>query len=130
MWPLGKNTARQRSIRSPPRHDLATYSRQYGLSSLGMVIICVHALSNRKGHVLVAGEQYFSITKSLLALSEPLQSAPTWGLTNRESIIPCIRDEALRVCGLAYTNDDIAARVNAFGPLAFCVYFAPSILRE
>jgi hypothetical protein len=29
-------------------------------------------------------------------------------------------DRALRVCGLAATNDDIAARVNAFGPLAFC----------
>lgn len=34
----------------------------------------------------------------------------------------CIRDKALEVCGLAYTNDNVAARVNAFGPLAFCTY--------
>lgn len=34
----------------------------------------------------------------------------------------CIRDKALEVCGLAFTNDNVAARVNAFGPLAFCTY--------
>jgi hypothetical protein len=28
------------------------------------------------------------------------------------------QQHALRVCGLAYTNDNAAARVNAFGPLA------------
>jgi len=29
-------------------------------------------------------------------------------------------DRALRVCGLAWTNEDASAMVNAFGPLAFC----------
>jgi len=29
-------------------------------------------------------------------------------------------DRALRICGLAQTNDDVSAKVNAFGPLAFC----------
>jgi hypothetical protein len=32
---------------------------------------------------------------------------------------------ALKVCGLAYTNKDVAARVNAFGPLAFCQFHLP-----
>jgi hypothetical protein len=32
-------------------------------------------------------------------------------------------DRAIRICGLAWTNDDVAARVNAFGPLAFCEDF-------
>jgi hypothetical protein len=36
------------------------------------------------------------------------------------------QDHALRVCGLAYTNDNTAARVNAFGLLLFCGYFPPS----
>lgn len=48
-------------------------------------------------------------------------SSPESGITEPR---PCdednILDNALRVCGLAYTNDNIAARVNAFGPLAFC----------
>jgi hypothetical protein len=26
----------------------------------------------------------------------------------------------LKICGLAFTNDNVSARVNAFGPLAFC----------
>lgn len=30
------------------------------------------------------------------------------------------QDQALQVCGLAWTNANEAARVNAFGPMAFC----------
>lgn len=42
---------------------------------------------------------------------------------------PCLRESnvaakvlenTLQVCGLAYTNENTAARVNAFGPLAYC----------
>lgn len=29
-------------------------------------------------------------------------------------------EQALQVCGAAWTNVDEAARVNAFGPMAFC----------
>jgi hypothetical protein len=42
--------------------------------------------------------------------------------SGRASNISLVRDEALKVCGLAYTNQDVAARVNAFGRLTFCLY--------
>ena len=34
-----------------------------------------------------------------------------------------VQDSTLRVCGMAFTNDNEAARVNAFGPLSFCETF-------
>jgi hypothetical protein len=78
----------------------------------------------------VAGEQYFSIAKILLSLSEPRPDAPNFGAIGRESNMLSVSDEALKVCGLAYTNEDIAARVNGFGPLAFCVYFSCNYFRQ
>lgn len=36
------------------------------------------------------------------------------------------QEQALQVCGLAWTNTDEAARVNAFGPMAFCEFTCPS----
>ena len=61
---------------------------------------------------LVAANQYGAITEMLLALySSSDLSTEKRDLANYY---------ALQVCGLAFTNDDIAARVNAFGPLAFC----------
>ncbi|KAH8802480.1 hypothetical protein F5884DRAFT_860843 [Xylogone sp. PMI_703] len=58
----------------------------------------------------VAGQQYCSIAEILLALYDPF--APV----DREFVLK----QTLKVCGLAYTNDNVSARVNAFGPLAFC----------
>ncbi len=58
----------------------------------------------------VAAQQYFSIAKILLALYNPS------GYIDRDIIL----ENTLRVCGMAYTNENTAARVNAFGPLAFC----------
>jgi hypothetical protein len=71
-------------------------------------------------YLSVAGEQYFSLARILLALSEPLPSEFDSGIIDREPSTLQVREEALRVCGLAFTNENVAARVNAFGPLAFC----------
>jgi hypothetical protein len=76
----------------------------------------------------VAGQQYCSVAKILLSLSEPLPLAPSFGVIGRGLILPFVRDEALKVCGLAYTNEDVSARVNAFGPLAFCAYAVAVLL--
>ena len=70
----------------------------------------------------VAGEQYCSVAKILLSLSEPRPLAPNFGVTLRGLSLPLVREEALKICGLAYTNENVSARVNAFGPLAFCEY--------
>jgi hypothetical protein len=37
-----------------------------------------------------------------------------------DSAVEFAEDQALQVCGLAWTNANEAARVNAFGPMAFC----------
>ena len=52
----------------------------------------------------------------MLTLYDP---CPEGGHLSRRSF-DTAQEHALRVCGLAWTNEDIAARVNAFGPLAFC----------
>ena len=68
----------------------------------------------------VAALQYSAVLDLLLTIFNPrplngdigpdeLRTAEIW---------------ALRVCGLAATNKDISARVNAFGPLAFCGFDA------
>ncbi|PVH74020.1 hypothetical protein DL98DRAFT_594520 [Cadophora sp. DSE1049] len=63
----------------------------------------------------IAGEQYCFIAEILLALSEP-QAPATTDACKRAAIT----EHALKVCGLAFTNDDPSGRVNAFGPLTFC----------
>jgi hypothetical protein len=35
-------------------------------------------------------------------------------------VLEFAQEQALLVCGLAWTNTNEAARVNAFGPMAFC----------
>jgi len=71
----------------------------------------------------VAGEQYCHIAELLLELSQPVLSLEKFGLKGREANHHTIQTAALVVCGLAFTNDNIAARVNAFGPLSFCKFY-------
>ncbi|RFU32106.1 hypothetical protein B7463_g4227, partial [Scytalidium lignicola] len=69
----------------------------------------------------VAGQQYCAITEILLAIYDPFSPV------DQEFVL----NQTLKVCGLAYTNDSIAARVNTFGPLAFCGrYLTSSLHRE
>ncbi|RDL30161.1 uncharacterized protein BP5553_10439 [Venustampulla echinocandica] len=69
----------------------------------------------------VAAQQYCSVAEILLALFDPFAPA------NQEAVL----EHAIKICGLAYTNDNVAARVNAFGPLAFCgKYLVDSTHRE
>lgn len=70
--------------------------------------------------IKVAGEQYYCIAEMLLGLSQPFSGASAFGLIGRETNHHAVETSALMVCGLAFTNDDISARVNAFGPLTFC----------
>lgn len=52
-------------------------------------------------------------------LSQPLPNAPQFGLSGREESGEIVESHAFRICGLVYSNADIAARLNVFGPLAF-----------
>lgn len=73
--------------------------------------------------ILVAAEQYYSVTEILLASSR-IPSKVTPGAHLETNYSPeYIVLHALRICGLAYTNENVSARVNAFGPLAFCKRF-------
>ncbi|KAK0636414.1 hypothetical protein B0T17DRAFT_81262 [Bombardia bombarda] len=65
----------------------------------------------------VSALQYVSIAEILLLLSCPSSTLPDQSRRSQ------IQQLTLRVCGLAFTNDNIAARVNAFGPLIFCGRF-------
>ncbi|RDW84382.1 hypothetical protein BP6252_01972 [Coleophoma cylindrospora] len=58
----------------------------------------------------VAAQQYCAIAEILLAIYDPFSPI------DREFVL----EQTLKVCGLAYTNDNVAARVNVFGPLAYC----------
>jgi len=69
---------------------------------------------------VVAGEQYCSVAEILLALSKPNTDILQFRILGIEQSQGIIQGHALKVCGLAFTNENIAARVNAFGPLAFC----------
>ena len=64
----------------------------------------------------VASQQYLAIAEMLLCLFNPSPARGHLTKTDLEFAENC----ALRVCGLARTNDSISAKVNAFGPLAFC----------
>jgi hypothetical protein len=70
---------------------------------------------------IVAGEQYCSVAEILLAQSKPHPDIPQFRNLNLDQDQEIIQDSSLRVCGLAFTNENIATRVNAFGPLAFCM---------
>jgi hypothetical protein len=70
--------------------------------------------------ITVAGEKYYCVAKTLLGLSQPYPGTSAFGLIGREANQHVIETSDLLICGLAFTNDDISARVNAFGPLAFC----------
>lgn len=58
----------------------------------------------------------------MLALYDP---SPVGGHLTRRSL-DFAQEQALEVCGLAWTNENDSARVNAFGPLAFCEYHQSS----
>jgi len=64
----------------------------------------------------IAAEQYFAIAEILLMLFNPLSAS---GHVTQADL-DFAQNHSERVCGLAWTNDDVSARVNAFGPLAFC----------
>ena len=68
----------------------------------------------------VAALQYLSVAEILLAMFRhpSLEGGSDVQAFNADHELA--RQHALRVCGLAYTNDNVAVRVNAFGPLAFC----------
>ncbi|KAK7994196.1 nucleoside-diphosphate-sugar epimerase [Apiospora arundinis] len=74
----------------------------------------------------VGALQYASVAEMLLILSRPdsTSQSPT------DHKFPLSRGRAqqlaVRVCGLAFTNDSLAAVVNAFGPLIFCGHFLSS----
>ena len=58
----------------------------------------------------VAAMQYYHVANLLLYLFDPQPHDHT----------AVILESSLEVCGLADTNNNVSARVNAFGPLAFC----------
>ncbi|KAF2494557.1 hypothetical protein BU16DRAFT_582463 [Lophium mytilinum] len=62
----------------------------------------------------VAARMYAAVAEVLLVLAEPGRGLERGGGEER------VRKYALQVCGLARSNEDVPARVNAFGPLAFC----------
>jgi hypothetical protein len=62
------------------------------------------------------------VAKILLALSKPHMDNSQLRNLDLEQNRELIQENALKVCGLAFTNENIAARVNAFGPLAFCTF--------
>ncbi|KAL3425378.1 hypothetical protein PVAG01_02169 [Phlyctema vagabunda] len=63
----------------------------------------------------IAAQQYWSCCEVLLSLANPLPGA--------EPDLGCAESHALRVCGLACSNENMAATVNSFGMLAFCGRF-------
>jgi hypothetical protein len=68
----------------------------------------------------VAGEQHLSVAAILLELSKPQQDTSQFGKYGREENREATEGYILKTSGLAFTNNNDSARVNAFGPLAFC----------
>ena len=68
----------------------------------------------------VAALQYLSVAKILLAMFRHPMLERSSDVQAFNADHELARQHALRVCGLAYMNDNVAARVNAFGPSAFC----------
>jgi len=70
--------------------------------------------------ISVAAQQYASIAEIFLLIYNPDNDAE--GKFSHLSIQKkaLVQEQSLKVCGMAFTNDNDAARVNAFGPMAFC----------
>jgi hypothetical protein len=64
----------------------------------------------------VAAHQYKAVAEIFLILYDP---SPQGGHLDYRNLTS-VEDQALQICGSAWTNLDEAARVNAFGPMAFC----------
>lgn len=71
----------------------------------------------------MAAQQYLAVAEILLRLFNP---SPAGGHVGQGDL-EFAQDRALKVCGLAWTNDNVPARVNAFGPLAFCEYVRQNV---
>lgn len=78
----------------------------------------------------MAGEQYCSVADILLALSKPYLNTPRFGILGREGSQVAIEGHVLKICGLAFTNENVSARVNVFGPLAFCKFSSMNLIRS
>jgi hypothetical protein len=71
-------------------------------------------------HGLVSALQYAAIAKMLLILSSPEPQTRSSKPTQHNRPPDLVEKLTVRVCGLAFTNEDLAATLNAFGPLSFC----------
>lgn len=94
-----------------------------------------HEHTAKKNNFIVAALQYYYTLQiifslvSLTSMNETRADPSSSGilqkasnlLTNAPRILDKIEDYAIRVCALAISNDCDAARVNAFGPTAFCM---------
>ncbi len=65
---------------------------------------------------LVCALQYVATAKILLALSSPEPQNESCS-----SRLDLVQKLTVEVCGLAFTNEDLAATINGFGPLLFCM---------
>jgi len=65
----------------------------------------------------VSAWQYAITAEILLALSS---SEPQIDGSNRP--LDVVQKLAIRVCGIAFTNEDLGATLNGFGPLLFCEF--------
>ena len=90
-----------------------------------------YALSNyapwppSNGSGPVSALQYAETAKILLTLSLP-ESKPD----SSHSPLDLVQKRTIRVCGLAFTNEDLGATVNGFGPLLFCKFVLVTPHRE
>ena len=64
---------------------------------------------------LVSALEYAATAEILLSLSSP---EPQTKSSKRP--LDVVQKLAIRVCGIAFTNEDLAATLNSFGPLLFC----------
>ncbi|KAF2998229.1 hypothetical protein E8E13_005566 [Curvularia kusanoi] len=64
----------------------------------------------------IAAQQYLAIAEMLLILNNPRLERESLS----QHMSELVQDQALRICGMAWTTADEAAWVNSFGPMAFC----------
>jgi hypothetical protein len=69
--------------------------------------------------------QYAAIAKILLNLLTPPGHLVTETVITQSASDDEVQQLAALVCGLAYTNENLAATLNAFGPLIFCMFTTP-----
>jgi hypothetical protein len=70
------------------------------------------------------------VAEILLTLSQPNPNIPEFSIHGREGSEAAIEGHVLKICGLAFTNENVSARVNAFGPLAFCKFPSTTLIRS